>query len=59
VARRCFLLAGKRAVCQAIEAELDDCELSLQSFADEQYASPRYIRKLFGEAGFSFSQYLR
>jgi AraC-like DNA-binding protein len=46
-------------ICQAIEAKLDDCELSLQGFADEQHASPRYIQKLFGEAGFSFSQYLR
>ena len=46
-------------ICQAIEAKLGDCELSLQSFADEQHASPRYIQKLFGEAGFSFSQYLR
>lgn len=46
-------------VCEAIETRLGDSELSLQRFAAEQRASPRYIQKLFGEAGSSFSGHLR
>ncbi len=46
-------------ICQDIELRLDDCELSLGQVADVHHVSSRYIQKLFGEAGFSFSQYLR
>ncbi len=46
-------------ICQDIELRLGDCELSLGKVASVHRVSSRYIQKLFGEAGFSFSQYLR
>jgi AraC-like DNA-binding protein len=46
-------------ISQDIELRLGDCELSLGKVADVHHVSSRYIQKLFGEAGFSFSQYLR
>jgi len=46
-------------ICQDIELRLGDCELSLGKVAQANHVSSRYIQKLFGEAGFSFSHYLR
>lgn len=46
-------------ICQSIEAQLTDPTLSLSALATQQRVSPRYIQKLFGEAGESFGQYVR
>jgi AraC-like DNA-binding protein len=58
----CFDVAGAsnfHRICQAIEMQLGDGELTLQRIADQQHVSARYIQKLFQQAGLSFSPYLR
>lgn len=46
-------------ICQSIENQLGDPELSVGRIAEEQHASQRYIQKLFEAAGQSFGPYLR
>jgi len=46
-------------VCQDIEANLSDPDLSLKMVADMSRASMRYIQKLFAGAGEGFSSYIR
>ncbi len=46
-------------ICQAIELQLGDGELTLHRIADQQHVSGRYIQKLFQRVGLSFSPYLR
>jgi len=61
-ATSCFDTAGAsnfHRVCQAIELQLGDGDLTLQQISDQQHVSARYIQKLFQQAGMSFSQYLR
>ena len=61
-ATSCFDVAGAsnfHRVCQAIELQLGDGDLTLQQISDQQHVSARYIQKLFQQAGMSFSQYLR
>ncbi len=61
-ATSCFDLAGAsnfNRICQAIEQQLGDGDLTLQDISDQQHVSARYIQKLFQQAGMSFSQYLR
>lgn len=52
-------LVHYQRICQSIESQLGDPELSVGRIADEQHASQRYIQKLFEAAGLSFGQYLR
>jgi AraC-like DNA-binding protein len=61
-ARGCFDLADAGhfyRICQAIERQLGDGNLTLQKIADQQRLSSRYIQKLFQAAGLGFSPYLR
>jgi AraC-like DNA-binding protein len=61
-ATSCFDVAGAsnfNRICQAIETQLGDGDLSLRQVADQQHVSARYIQKLFQQAGTSFSHYLR
>ena len=61
-AASCFDTAGAsnfHRICQAIELQLGDGDLSLRQISDDQHVSARYIQKLFQQAGLSFSQYLR
>lgn len=58
----CFDAAGAsnfNSICQAIELQLGDGDLTLQQIADARHVSTRYIQKLFQQAGTSFSEYLR
>ena len=58
----CFDMADAsnfHRICQAIERQLGDGELTLQRIAEQQRVSSRYIQKLFQQAGLSFSPYLR
>jgi AraC-like DNA-binding protein len=61
-AMSCFDVAGASnfyRICQAIETQLGDGDLTLQQVACQQHVSARYIQKLFQQANLSFSQYLR
>jgi len=61
-ATSCFDLAGAsnfHRICQAIELQLGDGDLTLQDISEQQHVSARYIQKLFQQAGMSFSQFLR
>lgn len=61
-ANSCFDVAGAsnfHRICQAIETQLGDGDLTLRQIADQQRVSARYIQKLFQQAGTSFSHYLR
>lgn len=61
-ASSCFDIAGAsnfHRVCETIEAQLGDGDLTLSHIADQQHMSARYIQKLFQQAGMSFSRYLR
>jgi len=56
--------AGVRAalfhrICQTIEAQLSDPELSLNSVAEAHGVSPRYVQKLFESIGQSYRRYIR
>jgi AraC-like DNA-binding protein len=58
----CFDVAGAsnfHRICQAIEVQLGEGDLTLQQVAEQQHVSARYIQKLFQQASLSFSQYLR
>lgn len=46
-------------VCQYIEAHLGDASLSRTTVARQEGISPRYVQKLFENAGENFSHYLR
>ena len=52
-------LVHYQRICQSIENQLGDPELTVGKMAAEQHASLRYIQKLFEAAGHSFGQYLR
>jgi AraC-like DNA-binding protein len=57
----CFDAAGAsnfHRVCQTIDAQLGDGDLSLQRIADTLHVSARYIQKLFQQTGQSFSLYV-
>lgn len=56
--------AGVRAallhrICQTIETQLGDPDLSLANVADAHGISPRYVQKLFESVGQSFIRYVR
>ena len=58
----CFNTIGAgnfHRICQAIEAQLADGNLSLTILADQQQMSTRYIQKLFQQADMSFVDYLK
>jgi acetamidase/formamidase/AraC-like DNA-binding protein len=46
-------------ICQQIEARLGEHELSRDSLAEAEGISPRYVQKLFENAGENFAHYLR
>lgn len=46
-------------ICQSIDQQLGDSELSLARVTDQQRVSVRYLQKLFEDAGLSFTTYLR
>ncbi|MDO8421434.1 MAG: acetamidase/formamidase family protein [Parvibaculum sp.] len=56
--------AGVRAallhrVCQTVEAQLGDPDLSLTNVSETHGISPRYVQKLFESVGQSFTRYIR
>jgi AraC-like DNA-binding protein len=51
--------AHLRRLRQAIESQMPDPGLSLRRLADSQGVTPRYVQKLFGAKGETFSGYLR
>lgn len=58
----CFDVAGAsnfHRICQAIEQQLGNGELTLEDVSHQQHVSARYIQKLFQQANLSFSQYVR
>jgi AraC-like DNA-binding protein len=60
-ATSCFDIAGAsnfHRICQTIDSQLGDGDLSLQRIADNLHVSARYIQKLFQQAGMSFSLYV-
>ena len=52
-------LAHLNRICQQIETQLGEPELSLRAIATMSGASPRYLQKLFHSEGKKFSSYLR
>ncbi|MEH2482692.1 acetamidase/formamidase/AraC-like DNA-binding protein [Nitrobacteraceae bacterium AZCC 2146] len=46
-------------ICQKLESQLADPDLSLTQVAREEDLSPRYLQKLFQASGESFTNYLR
>jgi len=46
-------------ICQSVDQQLGDAELSLTRVTDQQRVSSRYLQKLFEDAGTSFTSYLR
>jgi AraC-like DNA-binding protein len=46
-------------ICQSIDQQLGDAELSLNAIADQQRVSSRYVQKLFEDARMSFTGYVR
>ncbi|VVE79860.1 acetamidase/formamidase family protein [Pandoraea sputorum] len=46
-------------ICHRIQARLAEPDLSLCAIAKDEHVSDRYLRKLFEDAGQSFSSYLR
>ncbi|MDE1180010.1 helix-turn-helix domain-containing protein [Paraburkholderia sp.] len=46
-------------ICQSIDQQLGDAELSLTRVTEQQRVSSRYLQKLFEDAGLSFTTYLR
>jgi len=52
-------LVHYKRICESIENQLGDPELTVGKIAAEQNASLRYIQKLFEADGLSFGQYLR
>ena len=51
--------AHLRRLRQAIESQMPDPRLSLRRLADSAGVTPRYVQKLFGANGETFSGYLR
>jgi AraC-like DNA-binding protein len=51
--------AHLRRLRQAIESQMPDPRLSLRQLADSEGVTPRYVQKLFGANGETFSGYLR
>lgn len=51
--------AHLRRLRQAIESQMPDHGLSLRRLADSEGVTPRYVQKLFGANGETFSGYLR
>lgn len=51
--------AHLQRICQSIDQQLGDTNLSLNSITDQQHVSSRYVQKLFEEAGTSFTTYVR
>lgn len=51
--------AHLRRLRQAIESQMPDPRLSLRRFADSEGVTARYVQKLFGANGETFSGYLR
>jgi AraC-like DNA-binding protein len=51
--------AHLRRLRQAIESQMPDPGLSLRRLADSEGVTPRYVQKLFGANGETFSGYLR
>lgn len=48
-----------RRLRQAVESQMPDPNLSLRRLADSEGVTPRYVQKLFGASGETFSSYLR
>jgi acetamidase/formamidase/AraC-like DNA-binding protein len=46
-------------LCQKLESQLSDPELSIAKIAKEEGLSPRYLQKLFQSSGDSFTGYIR
>lgn len=46
-------------ICQLIETRLGEHEFSRETVAEEEGISPRYVQKLFENAGETFAHYLR
>ncbi|MGF6937928.1 AraC-like DNA-binding protein [Paraburkholderia sp. UCT70] len=46
-------------ICQSIDQQLGDVELSLNTITEQQRVSSRYVQKLFEDAGMSFTGYVR
>lgn len=46
-------------ICQSIDQQLGDAELSLNTITEQQRVSSRYVQKLFEDAGMSFTGYVR
>lgn len=46
-------------ICQSIDRQLGDAELSLNTITEQQRVSSRYVQKLFEDAGMSFTGYVR
>ena len=46
-------------ICRTIESRLGDSELSLAAVAHAERISPRYVQKLFENAGDNFARYVR
>lgn len=46
-------------ICQSIDQQLGDADLTMNQIADQHRVSTRYLQKLFEDAGLSFSSYLR
>ena len=51
--------AHLRRLRQAVESQMPDPGLSLRRLADSEGVTPRYVQKLFGANGETFSGYLR
>jgi AraC-like DNA-binding protein len=51
--------AHLRRLRQAVESQMPDPGLSLRRLADSEGVTPRYVQKLFGAKGETFSGYLR
>jgi AraC-like DNA-binding protein len=51
--------AHLRRLRQAVESQMPDPGLSLRRLADSEGVTPRYVQKLFGASGETFSGYLR
>ncbi|WP_346345801.1 helix-turn-helix domain-containing protein [Acetobacter thailandicus] len=52
-------IAAMHSLCQLIESELTDPDLTMTAVARKHGISPRSLQKLFASTGQNFSQYLR
>lgn len=46
-------------ICESIDRQLGDADLSLNHITDQHRVSSRYVQKLFADVGLSFTGYLR